>query len=105
MWADSEVWRFTAAVVLALLAAALLRDHPRDWSAWTSVAFIACVVGHLVSPLLLRRGAPSLLGHAVLLLGLAVPFALWLLAQVHFDDDFRLHSGHFVMLLALVGMG
>jgi len=105
MWTDSEVWRFSAAVVLALLAAALVRDHSRDLSAWTSVAFIACVVGHLLSPLLLRGGAPSLLAHPVLLLGIAAPFAFWLLAQVHFADDFRLGPVHSVMLLALLGAG
>jgi AraC-like DNA-binding protein len=105
MWTDSEVWRFSAAVVLALLAAALVRDHSRDRSAWTSVAFISCVVGHLLSPLLLRAGAPSLLSHPVLLLGIAAPFAFWLLAQVHFADDFRLGPVHAVMLLALLGAG
>jgi AraC-like DNA-binding protein len=105
MWTESEVWRFAAAVVLALLAAALVRDHPRDRSAWASVAFIACLVGHLVIPLLLRRGAPALLSHPVLLLGIAAPFAFWLLAQVHFGDDFRLGPVHLVMLLALMGAG
>jgi len=105
MWSDSEVWRFAAAVVLVLLAAALVRDHTRDRSAWTSVAFIVCVVGHLVFPLLHRGGTPSLLRHPVLLLGIAAPFAFWLLAQVHFADDFRLGPVHFVMLLALVGAG
>jgi AraC-like DNA-binding protein len=105
MWTDSEVWRFAAAVVLALLAAALVRDHARDRSAWASVAFIVCVVGHLVSPLLFRVGASSLVSHPVLLLGIAAPFAFWLLAQVHFGDDFRLGPVHLVMLLPLVGVG
>jgi AraC-like DNA-binding protein len=105
MWTDSEVWRFSAAVVLALLAAALVRDHARNRSAWTSVAFIACIVGHLLSPLLLRGGAPYFLSHPVLLLGIAAPFAFWLLAQVHFADDFRLGPAHFVILLALLGAG
>lgn len=105
MWSDSEVWRFAAAVVLGLLAAALVRDHPRDRSAWASVAFIVCVVGHLVFPLLPRGGTPSLLSHPVLLLGIAAPFAFWLLAQVHFADDFRPGPMHGVLLLALVGAG
>ena len=105
MWIDSEVWRFAAAVVLALLAAALVRDHPRDRSAWASVALIVCVVGHLVFPLLLRRGTPALLSQPILLLGIAAPFAFWLLAHVHFSDDFRLGPLHLIMLLALVGAG
>ncbi len=104
MWTDTEVWRFTAAVVLALLGAALVRDHASDPSAWISAFLIACVVGHLVSPLLLRGGAPSLMTHPVVLLGLAVPFAFWLLAQVHFDDDFRFGPAHWVILLAFVGV-
>ena len=105
MWTDSEVCRLAAAVVLALLATALGRDHTRDRSAWASVAFIACVVGHLISPLLIRGGAPAVLIHPVLLLGIAAPFAFWLLAQFHFADDFRLGPAQFVMLLALVGAG
>ncbi len=105
MWNDSEVWRFAAAVVLALLATALVRDHPRDRGAWVSVAFIACVCGHLVLPLLLRGGAPGLLSQAVLLLAIAAPFAFWLLAQEHFADDFHLGPVHALMLLALVGAG
>lgn len=104
MWTDSEVWRFTAAVLLALLGAAVLRDHPRDRSAWTSVALMVCVVGHLVFPLLLRRGAPALLTHPALLLGAAVPFVFWLLAQTHFEEDFKPDRGHFLLLLALVGV-
>jgi AraC-like DNA-binding protein len=105
MWTDSEVWRFAAATVLALLASALARDHTRDRSAWASVAFIVCAVGHLISPLLIRGGAPAVLIHPILFLAIAAPFAFWLLAQVHFGDDFRLGPLHIVILLALVGAG
>lgn len=105
MWTDSEVFRFAAAAVLALLASALVRDHTRDRSAWASVAFIVCVVGHLITPLLIRGGAPAVLIHPILFLAIAAPFAFWLLAQVHFGDDFQLGPVHFVMLLALVGAG
>jgi len=105
MWADSEVWRFTAAVVLALLGAALLRDHGRDRSAWASIALIACVLGHLSVPLLLRAQAPRLLSHPALLLAVSAPFAFWLLVQVHFDDDFHLRPVHLLLLLTLVGLG
>jgi AraC-like DNA-binding protein len=105
MWADSEVWRFTAAVVLGLLGAALVRDHRRDRSALASVALIVCVIAHLLFPLLLRARAPPLVTHPVLLLGLAVPFAFWLLAQVHFDDDFRFRPAHGLLVVALVAVG
>jgi AraC-like DNA-binding protein len=105
MWADNEVWRFSAAVVLALLGAMLVRDHGRDRSARASVALIACVIGHLVFPLLLRVQAPVLLSHVALLLGCGTSFALWLLAEVHFDDEFRWRPAHAFLLVALVGLG
>ena len=34
--------------------------------------------------------------------GFAVPFAFWLLAQTHFDDDFRLRPLHLVLLAGLL---
>ena len=105
MWADNEVWRFSAAVVLALLAAALVRDHGRDRSALVSVALIACVVGHLAFPLLLRAQVPWFLSHPALLLGCGAPFAFWLLAEVHFDDEFRWKLAHLLLLVVLVGLG
>jgi AraC-like DNA-binding protein len=105
MWPDSQVSRFTAVALLALLAAALLRDHPRDRTARISVFLIACAAGHLTLPLLLAARAPALLSHPVLLLALAAPFAFWLLAQAHFDDEFRLRPVHGLMLLGLLGAG
>jgi Ca2+/Na+ antiporter len=82
MWAISEVWRFSATVVVGLLAGVFLRGHRRDPSARASVFLLAAVAAHLVFPLLLRRGAPASILHPVLLLSLAVPVAFWLLAEV-----------------------
>jgi AraC-like DNA-binding protein len=37
-------------------------------------------------------------------LGFSVPFAFWLLAQTHFDDDFRLRPLHLGLLAGLLSM-
>ena len=94
MWATNEVLRFAAAAVVGLLAAVLLRGHRRDASALASVFLLVAAASHLTFPLLLRRGAATPILHAVLLLAIAAPLAFWLLAEVHFDDDFRLRPLH-----------
>src|SRR5512134_3015787 len=90
MWAINEVWRFSAAVVVGLLAVLLLRDHRRDASARATVFLLLTVAAHLVFPLLLKRAAWAPVLHLVLGWSLAVPIAFWVLARVHSDDDFRL---------------
>lgn len=105
MWAGSEVWRLASAALLSLLAAVLLRDHRRDRSALASVALMATVTAHLVLPLLLRARAALLLTFPVLLLAMAVPFAFWVLAQVHFEDDFQIRGAHVLLLLGLLSVG
>lgn len=101
----AEVCRVVAAVLCLLLAATLLRDHPKDRTAQASVFLLATVIAHLTFPPLLRADASVALIHAVLLVGLSVPFAFWLLAQVHFDDEFRLAPVHSSLLAATVGVG
>jgi AraC-like DNA-binding protein len=105
MWASNEVCRFAAAVVVGLLAAVLLRGHRRDPSALASVFLLVSAASHLVFPLLLRRGAATPILHAVLLLAMAAPVAFWLLAQVHFDDDFRVRPVHMVAAAAFLATG
>jgi hypothetical protein len=63
------------------------------------------VIAHLLLPPLLHGGVPPALVRAVLMPALAVPFAFWALARVHFDDDFRLGPRHMVLLMTLVGAG
>jgi AraC-like DNA-binding protein len=104
MWATNEVLRFAAAVVVGLLAAVLLR-HRRDPSALASVLLLATVAAHLIFPLVLRRGAATPILHAVLLLAMAAPLAFWLLAQVHFDDDFRRRPAHLLTAAAYLATG
>jgi AraC-like DNA-binding protein len=98
MWETSEVYLFLTLALLVLLAGLLLRDYRRDPSALASVFLIATVVGHLVMPILVARGAPWLVVQLAVILGLAVPFAFWLLAKAHFDDDFRLCPRNFLLL-------
>lgn len=105
MWASNEVWRFAAAVVVVLLAAVLVRGHRRDLSALASVFLLLAVAGHLVMPLLRAREAPTPIQHAALLLAIAAPFAFWLLAQVHFEDDFRVRPVHLLVGIAFVATG
>ena len=105
MWASNEVLRFAAAVVVGLLAALLLRGHRRDPSALASVFLLVATASHLIFPLVLRRGAATPILHAVLLLAMAAPLAFWLLAQVHFDDDFRMRPIHLVMAVVFLATG
>lgn len=105
MWATNEVWRFSAAIVVGLLAVLLVRDHRRDASARATVFLLATVAAHLVFPLLLRRSPwpPGL--HLVLVFSLAVPIAFWLVARVHFEDDFRVTQPQVWGAAAFLGVG
>jgi AraC-like DNA-binding protein len=105
MWASNEVLRFAAAVVVGLLSAVLLRGHRRDPSALASVFLLVATASHLVLPLLMTRGVPTPISHAVLLLAIAAPPAFWLLAQVHFDDDFRVRPLHLLAATAFLATG
>lgn len=105
MWASNELLRFAAAVVVGLLCAVLLRGHRRDPSALASVFLLVATASHLVLPLLLSRGIATPILHAVLLLAIAAPAAFWLLAQVHFDDDFRLRRLHLLTATAFLATG
>jgi AraC-like DNA-binding protein len=104
-WDLAGAYRVSGVVLAVLLAAVLLRDHPRDRSARASVVLLAGVAGHLITPLLLTAHAPLALVRAAVLLSLSVPFAFWLLAQVHFDDDFAPSHLHAAILLVVVGVG
>jgi AraC-like DNA-binding protein len=105
VWATNEVLRLAAAAVVGLLGAVLLRDHPRNPSALASVAFLGGVAAHLVLLPLLRHGAWLPVVHLVLLISLTVPAAFWLLAQLHFDDDFRPGRRHAWAATALAAIG
>ena len=105
MWATNEVLRFAAAAVVGLLSAVLLRGHRRDPSALASVFLLVATASHLVFPLLLSRGAPAPILHAVLVLAIAAPAAFWLLARVHFDDDFRMRPLHLLTAAAFLATG
>ncbi len=105
MWATTELLRFAAAVVALLFAAILVRDHRHNATALASVALLAGVAEHLLFLPLLRHGAWQPVVHTVLLVSLTVPVALWLLAHLHFDDDFRFARRHAWWLAAFVTVG
>jgi AraC-like DNA-binding protein len=66
---------------------------------------LAGVLGHLLAPLVVPSSAPAVFGHGLVLLALAVPFSFWLLAQVHFDDEFQVAGRHWALLGAALGIG
>jgi AraC-like DNA-binding protein len=104
-WGFAETCRVIGIVLTLLLAAVLTRDHPRDRSARASVFLLLGVVAHLAVPLLLGAHAPLGVIRTAVLVALTVPFAFWLLAQVHFDDDFSPAPMHAALLLGLVAVG
>ena len=75
-----------------------------DPSALASVFFIATIVGHFLLLIGVRRGAPVLLQHLGVPLGCAVPYAFWLLAKVHFDDEFRVGPRHGLGIAAFLAL-
>lgn len=95
MWTTAEVLRLLGAVPLALLFFLLVRDHRADRSAQASIFFIAASLSHTLLPLL---PTGSLLRLPVFLMGTLVAGSFWLLAKVHFDDDFRLGVRHLALL-------
>lgn len=101
----SEVFRIGGAALCLLVASVLVRDHPRDRSARATVFLLAGVVGHLLVPLAPSSGALAALQHGAVLLAISVPAAFWLLAQIHFDDEFSLGPRHWVLLGVVVGFG
>jgi AraC-like DNA-binding protein len=102
MWDGTEVCLIVAIAQLVLLGAILVQDHRRDPSALASVFFIVTVVGDLLVPVLLRHQGPAALLHLGVPIGCAVPYAFWLLAKVHFDDEFQVSVRHGLGLLVFL---
>jgi AraC-like DNA-binding protein len=105
MWATWEVFRLAGCGAALLLALILLRAHRRDASARALALLLVTIMAHLAAPLVVGHRAPPLLLHTTLLISLVTPFALWLLAGVHFDDDFRLSPSHGLILAGPVVVG
>ena len=98
MWTTLQVLQIVAAVPLALIFILLVRDHSSDRSAQATLFFVAASLAHSFDPFV---SASNLSGRAVLLFGSLVSGAFWMLAKVHFDDDFRLGSRHLALLATL----
>jgi len=101
----TEVCLCLAAIQLLLLAVVLVRDHSHDSSARASLFLIATVVTHLLVPVLRAHQATEAVLQVAMLVEALVPYAFWLLAEAHFDDDFRLRPRHVLVLAALVAVG
>ncbi len=99
MWTTAEVLRLLGTVPLALLFFLLVRDNRTDRSAQASIFFIAASLSHTFHPML---PAGSLVWLPLFLMGTLVAGSFWLLAKVHFDDDFRLGSAHVALLAGSV---
>ena len=99
MWTTAEVLRLLGTVPLALLFFLLVRDNRADRSAQASIFFIAASLSHTLYPML---PAGHWLWLPLFLLGTLVSGSFWLLAKVHFDDDFRLGVRHVALLTGSV---
>ena len=80
-WSTSDVLRFVALALLLLLSTLLLRDYRRDRSAQASLAVCLGGACHLVQVLLETHAPSSPWLHPLVLGGLAVPAAFWVLAR------------------------
>jgi AraC-like DNA-binding protein len=102
MWSSTDVFRLLAASHLLVLCVLCLRTDRRDPSVRASSAFMLAVMCHLIGPVFLDQGVSGWGVWILRLLGHAVPFLFWVLARVHFDDDFRFRPAHWAMLAVLV---
>jgi hypothetical protein len=98
MWSTAELLRLLATVPLAMLFALLLRDHRDDRSARATLVFLVCTLGNALLPLFPVEKTGALPAEILYLLSSLVAASFWVLAKVHFDDDFRLGGGHLALL-------
>ncbi len=105
MWTTATLLRLLASAQLASLALVVLRGDRRDRSAQATVAFLVCCVAHTLLPPALGSGLPMPWLDAVAVVSLLLPLSFWLLAKVHFEDDFRLEDRHFAGLAAYLVVG
>jgi AraC-like DNA-binding protein len=90
-----------------MLAALLLRDYREDRSARAILFFLVCSIGNALMPLFPMERTGAFLAETLFLLSSLVAPSFWVLAKVHFDDDFRLGKRHLALLAfaALVAWG
>jgi AraC-like DNA-binding protein len=105
MWTTATVLRLLSSAQLAALALVVLRGDRRDRSAQATVAFLVCCVAHTLLPPAVGIGLPGPVLDGVAIISLLLPLSFWLLAKVHFEDDFRLEDRHFAGLSAYLVVG
>jgi AraC-like DNA-binding protein len=98
MWSTAEVLRLLASVPLATLFVLLLWDYREDRSARATLVFLACCLGNALLPLFPAERTGAVLAELLFLLSSLVAPSFWVLAKVHFDDDFRLGKRHLALL-------
>jgi AraC-like DNA-binding protein len=105
MWTTATVLRLLASAQLSSLALVVLRGNRRDRSAQATVAFLICCVAHSLLPPAIGNGLPLPLLDGVAVVASLLPLSFWLLAKVHFEDEFRLEGRHFLGLAAYLVLG
>ena len=80
-----------------MLAALLLRDYREDRSARAILFFLVCSIGNALMPLFPVERTGAFLAETLFLLSSLVAPSFWVLAKVHFDDDFRLGNRHLAL--------
>lgn len=105
MWTTAAVFRLLASFQMAWMALVLAHDHRRDRSAQATVLFLGCCVAHTMAPLALTAGLSVPALDLFSLLAFLLPYSFWLLAKVHFDDEFRFCDRHLALLLAYAAIG
>jgi AraC-like DNA-binding protein len=95
MWTTVEVLHLVAAVPLALLFVLLVRDHLSDRSARATLFFVTVSLVHAFDPFVSRG---TLTGRAFFVVGSLTAASFWVLAKVHFDDEFHFSWGHAALI-------
>ena len=97
--------RWASGAVLAMLAAALLRDWRRSPAGWTGVALASAVICHLICPWAVARWGLSLASWPLLAGCVSVPLAFRLFARAMFEEPFRFRASDAVLATALLSTG
>ena len=105
MWTTATVLRLLASAQLASLALVVFRGDRHDKSAQATIAFLVCCVAHTLLPPAIANRLPYPLLDPMAVVSLLLPVSFWLLAKVHFEDDFRLEDRHFLGFAAYVLLG
>ena len=104
LWALDLGLRSGAVLLALLIAALLLREHPRSTAARLGALFAAGAAAHALCSMP-GFASPAVPWQAPLLaLSAGNPVVFWLFAQALFRDDLRLQAWHAIAWAALAGL-